>query len=78
VVPVGDLPGHALGLHFKCQWTTPIQLGSDASQDGEDVELVEISGNTARASSADGVKCDIEGAYDIQVSRWVKIHPAKQ
>jgi hypothetical protein len=135
VVPVGDLPGHALGvLHFKCQWTTPIQLGSDASQDGEDVETVEISGNSARgsgrhvstmqsgdkffvsywgketlkdgallaskgtwaytggtgklsgikgkgtftcAASADGVKCDIEGDYDITASRSVKIHPAK-
>jgi hypothetical protein len=51
VVPVGDRPGHALGvLHFKCQWTTPMQIGSDASKDGEDVETVEITGNSARAS----------------------------
>jgi uncharacterized Zn-binding protein involved in type VI secretion len=50
VVPVGDRPGHALGvLHVKCQWTTPIQIGSDASKDGEDVETVEINGNSARA-----------------------------
>ncbi|HEY4974155.1 MAG TPA: hypothetical protein VII41_11130 [Steroidobacteraceae bacterium] len=51
IVPVGDRPGHALGvMHFKCQWTTPMQLGSDASKDGEDVETVEISGTSARAS----------------------------
>jgi uncharacterized Zn-binding protein involved in type VI secretion len=51
IVPVGDRPGHALGvLHFKCQWTTPMQIGSDASKDGEDVETVEINGNSARAS----------------------------
>jgi hypothetical protein len=50
IVPVGDRPGHALGvLHFKCQWTTPIQIGSDASKDGEDAETVEINGNSARA-----------------------------
>ena len=51
IVPVGDRPGHALGvLHFKCQWTTPMQIGSDASKDGEDVETIEINGNVARAS----------------------------
>ncbi len=135
IVPVGDRPGHALGvLHFKCHWTTPIQIGSDASTDGEDVETVEINGNTARASgrhvstmqsgdkffvsyrgtetlkdgaltaskgtwaftggtgtlkgiigkgsyscapSGDSVQCDIEGDYDMTVSRSVKIHPAK-
>ena len=50
IVPVGDRPGHALGvLHFKCQWTAPMQIGSDASKDGEDVETVEITGNSARA-----------------------------
>jgi uncharacterized Zn-binding protein involved in type VI secretion len=50
IVPVGDRPGHALGvLHFKCQWTTPMQIGSDSSKDGEDVETVEISGDSARA-----------------------------
>jgi hypothetical protein len=135
VIPVADRPGHALGvLHLKCQWTTPMQIGSDASKDGEDVETVEINGDVARASgrhmttmqsgdkvfvsywaketmkdgalvaskgtwaytsgtgeltgikgkgtftcasSADGVKCDIDGEYDITVSRSVKIHPAK-
>jgi hypothetical protein len=50
IIPVGDHPGHALGvLHFKCQWTKPIPIGSDASKDGEDVETVEISDNTQRA-----------------------------
>jgi hypothetical protein len=50
IVPVDDRPGHALGvLHFKCQWTTPIQIGSDASKDGEDVETIEISGHSQRA-----------------------------
>ena len=51
IVPVADHPGHALGvLDLKCHWTTPIQVGSDASTDGEDVETVEINGDTARAS----------------------------
>ncbi len=51
IVPVGDHPGHALGvLRFKCEWTTPMQIGSDSSKDGENVETVEISGNSARAS----------------------------
>jgi hypothetical protein len=134
VIPVPDRPGHALGvLHFKCEWTTPMQIGSDTSKDGEDVETMEANGNVARAngrhtttmqsgdkvfvsywgkettkdgalvaskgtwaytggtgkltgikgkgtftcaSSADGVKCDIEGDYDITASRSVKIHPA--
>lgn len=135
VVPVGDRPGHALGvLQSKCEWTTPMQIGSDASKDGQDVETIEINGNVAHANgrhvttmqsgdkvfvsywgketskdgalvaskgtwaytggtgkltgikgkgtftcaaSADGVKCDIDGEYDITVSRSVKIHPAK-
>jgi hypothetical protein len=112
-----------------------MRIGSDASKLGEDIETLEISGNSARASgrhvstmqsgdkvfvsywgketskdgaltvskgswaytggtgkltgivgkgtyscaaAADGVKCDVEGNYDIQVSRSVKIHPAKQ
>jgi hypothetical protein len=51
IIPVGDRPGHALGLlQFKCQWTTPMQIGSDTSKDGLDTETVEISGNHARAS----------------------------
>ncbi|MFI4869453.1 MAG: hypothetical protein ACHQDD_08895 [Steroidobacterales bacterium] len=51
IVPVGDRPGHALGvLHFKCEWTTPMQIGADTSKDGEDVETVDISGNHARAN----------------------------
>src|ERR1700676_2607663 len=51
IVPVGDHPGHALGvLQFKCEWTTPMQIGADKSKDGQDVETVEISGNRARAS----------------------------
>jgi hypothetical protein len=135
VIPVGDRPGHALGLlQFKCQWTTPMQIGSDASKDGQEVEAVELNGNQGRANgrhvttmqsgdkvfvsywgnetskhgvlvgskgtwvftggtgkltgikgkgtftcaaSADGVKCDIDGEYDISAARAVKIHPAK-
>jgi hypothetical protein len=133
IVPVGDRPGHALGvLHFKCQWTTPMQIGSDASKDGEDVETIEITGNSAHASgrhvstmqsgdkafvsysgnetlkdgalvgskgtwaftggsgtlagifgkgtyscasTADGVRCDIEGSYEITVTRTIKKYP---
>jgi hypothetical protein len=51
IIPVADRPGHALGvMHFKCEWTTPMQIGSDTSKSGEDTETVEISGNSARAS----------------------------
>ena len=51
VVPVGDRPGHAMGvMHFKCEWTKPMQIGADSSKDGEDVQTVEIGGNRARAS----------------------------
>jgi hypothetical protein len=133
IIPVGDRPGHALGLlHFKCQWTTPMQIGSDARKDAEDVETIEINGNVQRAngwhmttmqsgdkvfvsywgketlkdgalvgskgtwaftggtgtltgvmgkgtygcaSSADGVRCDVEGSYELTVSRTIKKYP---
>ncbi|HEX2790714.1 MAG TPA: hypothetical protein VHN17_09820 [Steroidobacteraceae bacterium] len=69
IVPVDDRPGHALGvLHFKCQWTTPIQIGSDASKDGEDVETIEISGQGQRADGRH--MSTMQSGDKIFVSYW--------
>jgi hypothetical protein len=48
MVPVGDRPEHALGVEqFKCNWTKPMQLGTDKSKDGLSTDTVEADGNKA-------------------------------
>jgi hypothetical protein len=50
VIPVGDRPGHVLGvLQYKCNWATPMQLGTDSSKDGTSTETFEASGDKTRA-----------------------------
>ena len=48
VLPVGDRPGHMLGIaQIKCTYTKPMEIGGDKSKDGVSTETSDISGNTS-------------------------------
>ncbi|HKW31998.1 MAG TPA: hypothetical protein VJN92_03260 [Candidatus Acidoferrum sp.] len=48
-IPVGDRPGHMLGIaQIKCTYTKPMEIGGDKSKDGVSTETSDISGNTSR------------------------------
>ena len=48
VLPVGDRPGHMLGIaQIKCTYTKPMEIEGDKSKDGISTETSDISGNTS-------------------------------
>ena len=50
MVPVGDRPGHSLGVEqSKCSWTKPMEIGGDKSKDGVSTATIEVSGDTSHA-----------------------------
>ena len=50
MIPVGDRPGHSLGVEqLKCTWTKPQEIGGDKSKDGVSTATDDISGNNVRA-----------------------------
>jgi hypothetical protein len=49
MIPVGDLPDHALGVEqTKCTWTKPMEIAGAKSKDGVSTGTDDASGNTAR------------------------------
>jgi hypothetical protein len=49
VLPVGDRPGHSLGVEqYKCDWTKPFDLGGDNSKDGVATHTADVNGTKSR------------------------------
>ena len=50
-VPVGDRPGHLLGIaQVKCAYSAkPMEIGADKSKEGVGTETSELSGNTSHS-----------------------------
>jgi hypothetical protein len=49
MIPVGDQPGHFLGIdQSKGPWTTPVVIGGDKTKEGVSTATHEIHGTTSR------------------------------
>jgi hypothetical protein len=49
VIPVGDLPGHSLGVdQSKCTWTKPMEIEGAKSNDAVDTATTDITGDSVR------------------------------
>jgi hypothetical protein len=50
-VPVGDRPGHALGVEqMKCTWPKPFEVNGDKAKESVATETMEATGNNVRMS----------------------------